>query len=79
MLRAFSTNDSFMTTEISHVITKTWTRVEFAERITSLGIDVKPLFKVPMKLADYKVRIVQGELHLFYHRIVFIYITNHSI
>lgn len=55
LLRTFSTNHSSITSEISHVITKTWTRAEFSEKITTLGIDVKPLFKIPMKLADYKV------------------------
>jgi len=60
LLRTFSTNHtsvtSSITNDISHIITKTWTRAEFTEKITSLGIDVKPLFKLPMKLADYKVR-----------------------
>ena len=57
MLHTFSTNHSAITNEISHVIIKTWPRAEFTEKITTLGIDVKPLFKLPMKLADYKVRL----------------------
>ena len=83
MLQTFSyTNQSSITNEISHVITKTWTRAEFSDKITSLGVDVQKLFKIPMKLADYKVQSTSCTPTLYstpeLQLILFLYFVDHA-